>query len=830
MPEKPAVSWYDGLFEFTKGVNSGLLPLLLPRNTLSFAINSTVRGGFITHRPCLNKLTVNYGGNMALQLAVETGLFQGSCYYRPDFGLESLVAQISGRLFQFIIDGNTATCVEVTIPGDPNPSTVTQAWLWQAEKWVIVNDGQSIPIYFDGTTSRRSNSNQTILGTTAANFTSPAIGASVGPVALTAPFLGNIGDTVILGGVGASYQVVGSAAGYDATVVNLFDPAVTEIATTPVTVVPDNVGYQVSNEPIPAGTFAPGTLFVTLTMPSNYTGGTGKKVNILGKQWVVNSFSGKFVQVKNLQTINGPTTIPAGTLVTFSSSPGPNTNLGTLVNPFTVPAVGSPVAIKLSIPFTGAAGTIVFIGTGQYALTGSPPAPAASVTLINVNDTAGQARNAPINLLSVPELPPGRMGAYGMGRNWMVLTDGRTFIASDIVGGSSGSILNQFRDAVLRTTENTFLAGGGTFVVPGNVGEIRSMTFSTMLDNSLGLGPLMVGTPNMIFTCKAPVERADWQGVTNPILAAALIGDGTQGQNSTVSVNSDILFRSRVGLGSLIIAQRYFGEWGNSSISSEMTRTLILDPVSLLTYSSGISFDNRYLITSGPNATANGVYWFGQIALDYFPISNLAEKLPPVYDGLWTGINAFQWMTGQFQSVPRAMALSYNSNTNAMELYELLATDQANFDNGSTRIVWEFESASLFNEIKGKGPQDLARLVDGEIYVSDVVGQVDFQTFYKPDQYPCWIPWHSWSICSTEPDANNPTRQPTYRTRMGMGTPSADDCDSVNNRPLREGYTFQFKAVITGHCKFLGARFRAVPVPDFEFAKPICDPLCTTTT
>jgi hypothetical protein len=39
---------------------------------------------------------------------------------------------------------------------DVNPASRTQAWLWQAEKWLIVNDGQSVPIFFDGATSRRS--------------------------------------------------------------------------------------------------------------------------------------------------------------------------------------------------------------------------------------------------------------------------------------------------------------------------------------------------------------------------------------------------------------------------------------------------------------------------------------------------------------------------------------------------------------------------------------------------------------------------------------------------------------------------------------------------
>ncbi len=39
---------------------------------------------------------------------------------------------------------------------DVNPASRTQVWMWQAEKWMIVQDGQSVPIFFDGASARRS--------------------------------------------------------------------------------------------------------------------------------------------------------------------------------------------------------------------------------------------------------------------------------------------------------------------------------------------------------------------------------------------------------------------------------------------------------------------------------------------------------------------------------------------------------------------------------------------------------------------------------------------------------------------------------------------------
>ena len=69
------------------------------------------------------------------------------------------------------------------------------------------------------------------------------------------------------------------------------------------------------------------------------------------------------------------------------------------------------------------------------------------MTLLNLNDTryltgyqfnAGTPAN-PAAIFNLPELPPGRMGAYNQGRVWQSGANGISFIAGDIVGGPSGS-------------------------------------------------------------------------------------------------------------------------------------------------------------------------------------------------------------------------------------------------------------------------------------------------------------------------------------------------------------------------------------------------------
>ena len=73
------------------------------------------------------------------------------------------------------------------------------------------------------------------------------------------------------------------------------------------------------------------------------------------------------------------------------------------------------------------------------------------------------------------DLPVGTAMAYGMGRVWVALPDGFSFVAGDLVYGSSGTAAYGFRDACLSITENDFLNEGGAFAMPANSGGICSI-------------------------------------------------------------------------------------------------------------------------------------------------------------------------------------------------------------------------------------------------------------------------------------------------------------------------------------------------------------------
>lgn len=672
----------DALFDFDGGTNQSRSPLKLSPDIMARAVNVTVRNDFATHRPPFHKRILTYENDVTKAL-VEGGLFQGACFYISDTPPPSLIASISGMLFQFEIILNTVTVYRIDGGTTQDPS-VLQAWVFQAENYIIWNDGINNPVFWaEGYTAWRSDYG---VAFTVSTFTVPAIGYTV-----------TTGFAVVSGATGPS--------------------------------IGNNVYFGDAN------------------------GNSGSMI--------VTDVSGS-----NVTLMNNNAGVAGGTV--------PNLT-----------------------PFRGC------------------------------------------------NLPPGRMGTYGMGRVWMSLIDGRQFIASDADGGSSGisqiasaAMLllippvnlpyNDDRDAVLNITENSFLAGGGTFVVPGNLGYIQAMIFAATLDVSMGQGPLQVLTATTVFSCYTPTDRTTWQTVTNPILTQSLITNGGKGQNSTVSANGDIIFRAIDGIRSLILGRRDFDTWGNAPISEEVSDILNLDDPGLLRYGSAIVHDNRLLMTTHPIIHPQGVYWRGLVPLNFDPVSSLRGKLPSVYDsGIWTGLNALQLVLGQLNDVERGFAFVLNTTTgaNRIELWELM--DEGHYDNDGVNdipIVWRFKSASLKFGQNDPRQRQLLSLKDGEIYIEDLVGTCNFTAQYWPDQYPCPVPWFSWSECQT---SDSPTlSQVGFRPRMGLGEPDATACDNSNNRPLKEFYSMQFDVEISGHCVFLGGRFKVDTRPQPEYAPQICSPVC----
>lgn len=814
---------YDFIGEFSAGVNQGIQPLLLPKNQCADIQNATVRGAFITNRPARNKISLNYGGSNALQTAVEEGIFQDAEYYRPDFGSERLVASISGRQFTFTVSGNSVTVAEVTIPGDPDAGTPTKTWGWQSEKWLIINDGSGkLPIFYDGVVCRRSYGPSQLIATATAAVptTPPAIGKNVTlTVTLNPSYTGPLTGIPVLFD-GANYELVSAGASPEVILTNIGSPSGTTIPSgSNIVVNPSLLGFTAGESHVVGNVYQVGA---STAIP----GGFGTQLSIDGKIWKieVNQTGPPTNGLLELLLVS-PASVPSGYTIPLGVpiySPGniqPSVVVGVTSADFIVPSLNQPITVDVVSPYTGPANQVVWIGEDQFTITAVYGSSGGGTLILkNNSDTSTNPYFSmlitSLPIMTVPELPAGRLGAYGMGRNWFSLTDGISFEAGDIVGGPSGTSAYNFRDAVLKTTENDFLAGGGTFRLPGTGNFITSMVFPANLDVSLGQGALQVGSAAGYFSVNTPVDRSIWESLTNPILTDSMIGSGPLGQDSAVIVNSDVLFRQFNGLGSLVIARRDFfaaNIGGNTPISQELVNVFAADNPSLLYFGSAAVFDNRYLVTAGPTVTARGVSHASIVAMNLDPLSNLRTKAPAVYDGQWTGQNILKIVTGFFAGMQRTFEFVYNPASNSIELWEQLLTDAATSDNGNTPIAWSFESPVMFNQ-DVKPLTDLIRLLDAELYVRDIAGLVQFQVQYRPDFEASWTTWNSFTLDGSKGD---------YRGPLAMGEPDPAPAQTGNGRPMRVAFFFQFRILVTGSCKIMGMRFSAVSEPLPFFVPPV---------
>lgn len=163
---------FDGFQTLESGVDSGRAPNLIDVNQVASAENMVFRGGRAKTRPGIRSfpdiVVANGDREVNGQTATDAffnGMFQVAAYYSPPNGTECIMAMIDGRLFKVTPSPNDLLIDEVVLP-QPNNNFSTN-YMCQADKFLIVQDGQSHPIIYDGATARRSSitNNEVPVGT-----------------------------------------------------------------------------------------------------------------------------------------------------------------------------------------------------------------------------------------------------------------------------------------------------------------------------------------------------------------------------------------------------------------------------------------------------------------------------------------------------------------------------------------------------------------------------------------------------------------------------------------------------------------------------------------
>ncbi len=405
------------------------------------------------------------------------------------------------------------------------------------------------------------------------------------------------------------------------------------------------------------------------------------------------------------------------------------------------------------------------------------------------------------------EIPVGTVMCYNGGRIWVASEDRRTFIAGDLAYS-----LTQSTADVLSFTENTFLNGGGAFVVPSQSGRITAMQSVAVQDTTTAQGPLQVFTERGVLSVNAPFDRDIWQNLQSPIQTISVLAAGASGQSSTINVNGDIWYRANDGIRSFAVARRDHGTWVNTPLSEEVSRALGGDNESLLGFGSSALFDNRLLQTVSPytyktNNEDRGVAHRGLVALDFNPVSRMFDRSQPVWEGVWTGLQVLQVV--YHPTVDRCFLFAIDTDGD-IELWELSKNDK--FDSYDNPIEWVIETPSYGFADQGFG-EKLLRTAD--LWYDRLTGQVDFTSKFRPDDDPMWQTHHTWQEHAAYRDCNLATCNvpanylEQYRSRVRLPE-FANTCDSVANKPHNRGFAFAMRFEITGYARIkrllLGAR------------------------
>lgn len=515
------------------------------------------------------------------------------------------------------------------------------------------------------------------------------------------------------------------------------------------------------------------------------------------------------------------------------------------------PATGSTVTVTLSTPYLGQTGDIIIL-PGELSLAPDlvtiiswataksrwqvTAIAGANVTLKLIEtQTPGafNAANLPAITVTTPEIPAGTAMDYYMGRIWYAR--GRTYAAGDIVKGPSGTATYNFRDSILKVTENPLAVGGDGFTVPGEAGNIRAIFHTAEKNTALGQGQLYVSTRRGIFRLNVPVSRQTWidsNDSTQPLQTVVQIGYGSVSDRCNVRANGDVFYSTmEPAIRSLALTVRNDKQWGDTPISRNVTRVLKFNDRELMRFVSGINFDNRMFQAALPIQTPVGVAFQSIVPLDFDLISTLEEQLPPAWEGIYEGLDILQLFEADFGGRQRAFAVvrsKEQATADDIQVWEI--TDHLKSDinrSGESRVTWVMETPAY------TWGQEflLKRLVGGELWIDRIHGTVMFRVEYRPDGDACWHLWNTFDVCSAKnscEDVNNPVCYPItpyaegYRQVISLPRPQEGECNRTMGRPTNVGYQMQVKVTVTGWCRIRGLMLQGEGVEKPMYDNMVC--------
>jgi hypothetical protein len=348
------------------------------------------------------------------------------------------------------------------------------------------------------------------------------------------------------------------------------------------------------------------------------------------------------------------------------------------------------------------------------------------------------------------------------------------------------------------------------------MGNITGMKVMPDLgDNLRGQGALVVLCANGAFSMDVSIPRSEWN--TSNIQRVSLLGRGCASPYLT-TVNSELWFRSHDGWAFYSNSQTEFYRYFSMRKLSRDVNKWVSRDTSWLKQFASTMFINNYLInTVAPQTKStqaeNGVtglhrYHRGMVVLDLDQASSPSPdaQLTFRWNGLWTGIRPSQLLTALVNGEQRGFAFSFDKD-DKNRLYEVTNVRGADYGPNGTSEIESFFTTSRYDFSRTEQTNKFLRkrITGGEMWLSEIPGEVTSSVEYRADSNPCWSEIKLPSTYGCPPcspivtDNCYPRRGGSLYKRYKFNTPDPDECNQIAEIPSIEGSEFQLKINLAGN-------------------------------
>lgn len=358
--------------------------------------------------------------------------------------------------------------------------------------------------------------------------------------------------------------------------------------------------------------------------------------------------------------------------------------------------------------------------------------------------------------LAKNDMPIGSVMAFIHGRFAVASSDGKNSIyVGDIAYGEDVTK----PDNILKFTEQTYWAEGGSFDTPIGLGNIMGIYAMPFLDTGTGQNELVVGCTAGFTSLDLSLPRERW--IDTQVQRVALIGDGLVSSHGFAGLNGDMFYRSQKGINTYRNARiEYSQRWNQTPISREVNYWLKPDRKDYLEFTPMVTWQNMMFCGSSPqiakpNNSAFGFHRYcrGMVVFDADSASTAGRNGEPVWHGAWTGIRPWAFAVGYIGNQERAFAFSYDRD-GRNRLYEFTLTDGDDvFETTPRKIHSQFTSKSLGDVPDVTNEFAPKTFSGGVIEYSEVLGASEISIQYRPDGSPCWV-----QVDRATPGCDCPTR------------------------------------------------------------------------